>query len=383
MSLPTLLTFAKVSRETRILVHTFIRQMYDIELQLQEFFTPLEASMFRLLQRNSGLLISGSFALRFFSGQNFGPESDMDIYVEDRYEPRVLDWLCSIGYVCTKRAASYQDRNIAALRMRQRVLFGDRAPNLGGGYVRGMAANNIGRMAGNQGRRAAHNIGPNLRGMGHNRQPNNLRGIGPNLRRVYNMERRGRKIQLIVTHGSSVGIILEYHSTCVMNIISHDHAYCLYPKATLLQKRSLVIYRPGFAEHHSQDALDKYRRRGWTMVVSPEREDYALSTSAFRIGNRHIGDNLCWTIPLGRPSTASDDLIEANSWTLCQSELRLGRLLHAHRSLRLESLRFSYVANARTKHQANLLFGRKRSYGEEPLCFKDRDFRRLVEMLNE
>ncbi|PPR07985.1 hypothetical protein CVT24_002697 [Panaeolus cyanescens] len=377
MSLPTLLTFAKVSKNARQLVHSYIAKTHNIGKQLEDFFTPIEASMFQILQQSNGLIISGSFALRFFSGQDFGPDSDLDIYVEDRYQSRIFDWICSIGYVCTKRTEEYQEQNDAALRLGQQfqhILLRGRdgiaRPN-----VRGVRANqrpNIWRM------------GPNVRrnngAMGANRHPNN-RGIGPNLRAVINLERGGRKIQLIVTHGSPIGIILEYHSTCVMNIITHDHAYCLYPKATLLQKRSLVIYRPGLEEGHSEDALGKYRSRGWTMVKSPPREDASSRWSPFPIGERHVGDDLCWTIPLSSSPATGDNVIEANSWGLRQSVVRLGRFVHEYAPLKLEALRFAYVSNARCKRQATILFGRKRSYKEETVSFKDNNLRNMVKCL--
>ncbi|KAF9065893.1 hypothetical protein BDP27DRAFT_1366057 [Rhodocollybia butyracea] len=46
---------------------------------------------------------------------------------------------------------------------------------------------------------------------------------------VYNSVKAGMKIQLITARNSALDIILNFHSTIVMNVISHSHAYSLYP----------------------------------------------------------------------------------------------------------------------------------------------------------
>ncbi|SJL12736.1 uncharacterized protein ARMOST_16167 [Armillaria ostoyae] len=50
----------------------------------------------------------------------------------------------------------------------------------------------------------------------------------------------GAVMQIITCHGPPLDVVLGFHSSCVMNIVAYDYAYCLYPKATLVHKVSIV-----------------------------------------------------------------------------------------------------------------------------------------------
>ncbi|KAI0083663.1 hypothetical protein BDY19DRAFT_998391 [Irpex rosettiformis] len=84
---------------------------------------------------------------------------------------------------------------------------------------------------------------------------------------------------------------MEFHSTCVLNFITFDMAYCLYPKATLIYQTTLVLKNPDFLV---RKALSKYQRRGFTCRrLIGEQGSLFLSDSV-----RWVGDSQTWTLSL-------------------------------------------------------------------------------------
>lgn len=75
----------------------------------------------------------------------------------------------------------------------------------------------------------------------------------------------GERIDLIATIEQHViHTITQFHSTCVMNYIAYYGIVCLYPEWTM-RKMGLVTNRPT-----DQQAIDKYRGRGFAMVYRSE-----------------------------------------------------------------------------------------------------------------
>jgi hypothetical protein len=81
----------------------------------------------------------------------------------------------------------------------------------------------------------------------------------------------------------------------VMNIISYEKAYSLYPRATFEERRSLICATAGF---HQEPARTKYVNRGWKMITIVPAQEQDNPLSSFRKGLRWLGDKLCYTIPL-------------------------------------------------------------------------------------
>lgn len=100
-----------------------------------------------------------------------------------------------------------------------------------------------------------------------------------------------------------------------MNIITHDKAYSLYPKATLEERRSLMYSTEGLKQ---DSARKKYKKRGWSMVERLTVEELQDPVSAFTPGHRYVGDSKCWTIPLSSPPLMDlpEGFIETNTWAL-------------------------------------------------------------------
>jgi hypothetical protein len=83
-----------------------------------------------------------------------------------------------------------------------------------------------------------------------------------------------------------------------MNIITHDRAYCLFPRATLEEQRAMSHLSP-ISPHDVFEAgtYRKYTERGYDLLhITPE--DLDSIKGCFPIGNRFIGDEKCWTLPV-------------------------------------------------------------------------------------
>jgi hypothetical protein len=104
-------------------------------------------------------------------------------------------------------------------------------------------------------------------------------------------------------------------TACVMNFITHEKAYSLYPRATFEERRSLIfLFRSGARDN----AYAKYAERGWIMLDGITGEDFHDLNSSLARGFRHVGDSKTWTIPiLPKIDTPfPEGLMETNSWSL-------------------------------------------------------------------
>jgi hypothetical protein len=83
-------------------VNSYYKTAFDIKKRLSRFFSSDEILHFRHWQASTGLLISGSTALQFFDRTEY-PDSDLDIYIEQKYALPVANWLQRIGYTFVPR----------------------------------------------------------------------------------------------------------------------------------------------------------------------------------------------------------------------------------------------------------------------------------------
>lgn len=110
-----------------------------------------------------------------------------------------------------------------------------------------------------------------------------------------------------------------------MNIINYHFAYCLYPHATMLERRSIVhmgeARNPGSVHAHR-----KWEKRGWQMI----KENTSNPHLDYRTVNRYIGDRFSWHIPCEHSFASSDfhddgspspltDVLNGHSWQLLYS----------------------------------------------------------------
>ncbi|KAF8184151.1 hypothetical protein K438DRAFT_1536365, partial [Mycena galopus ATCC 62051] len=84
----------------------------------------------------------------------------------------------------------------------------------------------------------------------------------------------------------------------VMNFMTHDKAFSLYPWSTFVTKQALVV-NTGSAG--AEEAREKYIKRGWKMIRSPTlslRSELGVVTMLHSKTDRSVGDSFTWTISL-------------------------------------------------------------------------------------
>jgi hypothetical protein len=112
---------------------------------------------------------------------------------------------------------------------------------------------------------------------------------------------------------------------CVMNLISFETAYSLYPKETF-ETRRLLIFE--YASPNQDIARAKYASRGWELLGNVTDDEKTSLYSSLRQGVRWIGDSFSWSLPLGsedvdlsrcltpRPIFPIKDCLALHSWEL-------------------------------------------------------------------
>ncbi|KAF7422279.1 hypothetical protein PC9H_010435 [Pleurotus ostreatus] len=283
-------------------VQIFYQRSYSLNPILEPFIPLEHIPAFRRLQGESGLVISGSAALQFFTRATY-PESDLDLYVEYAHVFEVGKWLeWDVGCIALNHhgepqpfyqtyfhwiASDAQHRRIPCQRPCYTALPGSRGNAVPGDL--------------------AHSTQGNYSFKG-------IRAVVSFLSPVHS-----RKIQLIICRRNVMEVILGFHSTVVMNLITVSHAYSLYGKETLERKISLPVdsARSDLAIGNLEAAKSKYVARGWTMIPTQAE---ALRRKAFEGWTaRHVGDSKCWVVNL--PVKRADlfkttDPLRKNEWAL-------------------------------------------------------------------
>ncbi|KAJ7635114.1 hypothetical protein FB45DRAFT_1143097 [Roridomyces roridus] len=234
-----------------------------------------QVDRFRQIQADTGTLISGSMALQFLERTTY-PGSDLDLYAYKAHAERPVAFILENGYVFKPRAQKttnviddlFRDLEMAVDVPQKPDVFDHLCSLLG----------------------VSHRV---------SRYPAN--GIVDMLE----FTKGDKKIQLMLAKASPVEVILDFHSTVVMNLISHASAYSLYPWSTFVTKRAVQV---GYSMTSREEGRQKYIDRGWQMSSS------APTSTEFQ-GLRWVGDRHTWTLPLPLPAKASKtDFATGNSW---------------------------------------------------------------------
>jgi hypothetical protein len=136
-----------------------------------------------------------------------------------------------------------------------------------------------------------------------------------------------------------------------MNLITHDKAYSIFPRATFEERRSLTHVKD---TELAMMARLKYEGRGWHFVDEIEDDESRNRLSSFTRGPRHLGDSRCWTIQLQPAQEPSPNMWESNSWSLKYNADQTP----AHAWMLLKSprrLHFSYLFDIPLAHQIRVL----------------------------
>ncbi|KAL0961534.1 hypothetical protein HGRIS_006473 [Hohenbuehelia grisea] len=172
-----------VSWSCQVAYQVYCRRSFNIYNVLLDFLSPHQILYFQELQKRTQFVISGSAALAAFDRTVFRG-SDCDIYVNPANLDEIASWLLNAGY-CYLTLPTPPSRYI------------DKYPN---GVVKVIS---LERPAVGCAQAATHTV-----------------------------------IQLVVCRWSPADVILKFHSTVVMNLISSDAMYCLFPRSTLVDRIS-------------------------------------------------------------------------------------------------------------------------------------------------
>ena len=99
-----------------------------------------------------------------------------------------------------------------------------------------------------------------------------------------------------------------------MNVITFEKAYCLFPRATLDERLSLVC--TSRQDDIIEAIYQKYTTRGWNIVRSVDDIEGLTSDPALQLDRyRWINDRLVWSIDLPLPNFFRKTLMPLNKRT--------------------------------------------------------------------
>ncbi|KAI1333020.1 hypothetical protein F5Y16DRAFT_414797 [Xylariaceae sp. FL0255] len=130
----------------------------------------------------------------------------------------------------------------------------------------------------------------------------------------------GQKVQLISTKSIPVqAILVDSSSTCVVNFISWNKAFSMFPRPTFFHHQTLPLRGPQIISHHLAKHYAKYSKRGWPMWTHPVITQSCWKMFKYRHDNlndhfvdRRVGDRDSWIMKLdtrGVTSSPTPDLV--------------------------------------------------------------------------
>ncbi|KAI0086705.1 hypothetical protein BDY19DRAFT_856603, partial [Irpex rosettiformis] len=182
---------AKTTQVFRVMLSRNLSCLYSINRQLLRFFD--DPSAFRILQAQTGAIISGSFALQFFT-QIVVSEDDLDVYAVTTARSEIGAWLLANGYQYAPCPPYYHPDNSKLL------------------LDKGQAEINH----------------------------DSVEGVLNIMDFVRDVDGLVQKVQVHFVGESPLVAVTNFHSTMLMNFITYETAYCLYPKATLIARANLI-----------------------------------------------------------------------------------------------------------------------------------------------
>ncbi|KAF8194110.1 hypothetical protein BJ912DRAFT_959383 [Pholiota molesta] len=346
LSAPELFKYGRTCKHIHSIVQSYIRRRFRIEKLLATYFSPSEINHFRWLQTYTGMLISGSTALQFFNRMVY-PDSDLDLYLEHGFREDVGLWLLSIGYTYVPRPRSRGKTFQDDLVLQPDILEPFQMPpqqafiQAGHSYLDAQC--------------------------------------------VFTFVKQDplRKVQMITSLDTPLERILNFHSTCVMNIITHNTAYSFFPRGTFAERRALSCISVSDETMANTIAQNKYRSRGWTIDQHITRDEFDDPTFAFARGLRYVGDAQCWTIPILPQIEIPVCEIESNSWLVRYDETLFLQMKYS--IVKSPRLRTTYLIERGDEHlQLHLELEidndefNSDSESEEPRRFLDDEFTDLI-----
>ncbi|KAF8550212.1 hypothetical protein OG21DRAFT_1514328 [Imleria badia] len=282
----SLVRLALTCRAAYLAVAEFKTRAFNINRHFSRFFT--DPIAFRCLQARTNTLVSGSNALQFLDRTCY-PEADLDLYTHRNHSFEVAQFLVEAeGYRYVPRDRQKKDWKVAIDLKFDLTQY--RA------VVRGNS--------------------------GHAYPTTNIRDVWTFEKT--NIHQECLTVQIVEAQSSALESILGFHSTCVMNFISSDAAYSLYPIATF-EERSALGMPPS---RRSPKAVEKYVRRGWRFYFMPPPNHPAF----FLEQVRWVTDKHTWSLQLDQTGVKERPPLSRTSAPLtCDPALFNGWLFKFHK----------------------------------------------------
>ncbi|EIN14245.1 hypothetical protein PUNSTDRAFT_56791 [Punctularia strigosozonata HHB-11173 SS5] len=365
---PAIVLLQRTCRLVRSAVRDYAARAFNIDRHLSRFFDDTRA--FRALQAQTATVISGSVALQFFLRTVY-PESDLDLYVHPSKAKVIGEWLLSAqGYRFVPN--SVQPPTFEEASDERHPFYGMLPMSAGSDDEPNAAAERF--------------------------HAENYRLTG--VKAVFSFEKRSPRtrdilrVQVVAAKSCPLECILceKCHTACVMNVITYNAAYSLYPRATFSEKISLAMPR----RTDDKEVLRKYEARGFKIWKSDAWRHH--QPTVFRANQvRWVDDPHTWVVNLDKPyspdppvpSSASTvlktDPITHNSWQL----VMVGVVGMVYMHLCSPLFRYDYLlADTRLVREVLLPFFRERDMVEPSLLWVSeggdvRTWRPRVEQIRE
>ncbi|KAG8850658.1 hypothetical protein FRB91_008868 [Serendipita sp. 411] len=284
-SVADIISLSKVCKATYYAVKAWFPSVYNINSHLKKFFGNLgNVLAFRSLQAATGTIISGSQALQFFD-RTYYPGSDLDIYVPCRDVTIVGNFFLSIGYLFEPNEKQLESE------------FGTDCQQ----YLAHISS------------REPRTPVPEQEDEDEDEEREYdwrfVAGVINFTKKVIPDGREKLKVQLMVIEpqSSPLACILHFHSTLVMNLITHDRAYSLFPRATFIKRTGITIESTDRLGAVSR-AYGKYTMRDFK--ISLHSQPLNDSNQLLIFGPRWVGDSETWTIKLNTTDVVIPDWIK-------------------------------------------------------------------------
>ncbi|KAF7971995.1 hypothetical protein HWV62_19271 [Athelia sp. TMB] len=275
----SLYAFGKTCKSARECVQQYFHTAFDINAHLGIFLP--DPLAFRNMQTKTGAVISGSNVVQFFD-RTYYHDADLDIYVNPGHCRAVGAHMVKVqGYRVVEQE---EDNSKTTLDVDGSIE-----------HVKAMAST-----AANHARET--------------RYSHRSIHVVCWLERV-TANGITQRAQVILTADCVFHAIMNFHSTCVMNIITYDRAVSLYPLATFEHRTNRKMLRPNASAtttRHIDNALAKYKHRGFPVSISSDDEENSI---LFQFGtDRQVGDKWCWTVRLDMEGVAQRRWLEREEW---------------------------------------------------------------------
>ncbi|KAI4715738.1 hypothetical protein E4T48_08086 [Aureobasidium sp. EXF-10727] len=114
------------------------------------------------------------------------------------------------------------------------------------------------------------------------------------------------RLEIILTHNHPIHSTLSTYTTALVNVITGNHAYSVFPNATFIKRQTYPTRIPDY--FNGVILTQKYKDRGWEFIQRMPKQKRV--TEELDLGCRRIGDKHTWKIALSPISDEAADNAE-------------------------------------------------------------------------